>query len=239
MTTQVAAPSLKGVRLVQSLDAEALDRLEKQCRWRRYGANEQILDRDDENRDVLFVVEGSVRVVNFSLSGREISYANIPQGGFFGELAAIDGQARSASVVATEKCLLATIPPQAFISLVRDHPDVSLEVMRRMARIIRICDDRIMDLSTLGAVQRVYVELMRMGKPDPAGTSALAIFPVPAHKDIASRASTTRETVARVISQLTAAGILERRDKALYVIDPARLNELASRLEEGRGDLAR
>jgi CRP-like cAMP-binding protein len=238
MVTQ-AAPSLKGVRLLDSLSADALERLEKQCRWRRYGANEQIIDRDDENRDVLFVVEGSVRVVNFSLSGREISYANIPQGGFFGELAAIDGQARSASVVATEKCLLATIPPQSFIALLRDYPDVAIEVMRRMARIIRICDDRIMDLSTLGAVQRVYVELIRMGRPDPAGTDALAIFPVPAHKDIASRASTTRETVARVISQLTAAAIVERRDKALYIVDTARLKELASRLEEGRGDMAR
>ncbi|MBM3584171.1 MAG: Crp/Fnr family transcriptional regulator [Alphaproteobacteria bacterium] len=188
---------------------------------------------------MLFVVEGSVRVVNFSLWGSEILYANIPQGGFFGELAAIDGQARSSSVVATEKCLLATIPPQSFIALLRDYPDVAIEVMRRMARIIRICDDRIMDLSTLGAVQRVYVELIRMGRLDPAGTDALAIFSVPAHKDIASRASTTRETVARVISQLTAASIVERRDKALYIVDTARLKKLASRLEEGRGDMAR
>ncbi|MEX2649983.1 MAG: Crp/Fnr family transcriptional regulator [Alphaproteobacteria bacterium] len=234
--TQQTSTSLAGVRLLQGLGKDALDRLEKQCRWRRYGATEQILDRDDDNRDVLFVVEGGVRVVNFSLSGREVSYANIPQGGFFGELAAIDGQPRSASVVATEKCLLATVPPQAFTSLVREHPDIAMEVMRRLARIIRICDDRIMDLSTLGAVQRVYVELMRMGKPDPAGTMALAIYPLPAHKDIAARASTTRETVARVISQLTQSNIVERRDKALYITDPGRLKELASRLDEGRGD---
>lgn len=234
--TQQATPSLKAVRLLESLNAEALERLEKQCRWRRYGATEQILDRDDDNRDVLFVVEGSVRVVNFSLSGREVSYANIPQGGFFGELAAIDGQPRSASVVAIEKCLLATVQPQTFTALLREHPELALEVMRRLARIIRICDDRIMDLSTLGAVQRVYVELLRMGKTDPAGTSALAIYPLPAHKDIAARASTTRETVARVISQLTSATIVERRDKALYILDSVRLKELASRLEEGRGD---
>ena len=234
--TQQATPSLGAVRLLESLNADALQRLEKHCRWRRYGASEQILDRDDDNRDVLFVVEGSVRVVNFSLSGREVSYANIPQGGFFGELAAIDGQPRSASVVAIEKCLLATVPPQTFTALLRENPDLALEVMRRLARIIRICDDRIMDLSTLGAVQRVYVELLRMGKADPAGTGALAIFPLPAHKDIAARASTTRETVARVISQLTSATIVERRDKALYILDPARLKELASRLEEGRGD---
>jgi CRP-like cAMP-binding protein len=233
---QETAPSLRGVRLIENLSAEALTQLEKQCRWRRYANNEQILDRDDENRDVMLVVEGSVRVVNFSLSGREVSYALIPTGGFFGELAAIDGQRRSASVVAAEKCLLAMVPPQVFIGLMRDHPDISLEVMRRLARIIRICDDRIMDLSTLGAVQRVHVELLRMGKPDAAGTAALAIYPLPAHKDIAALASTTRETVARVISQLAGANIVERRDKALYILEPARLKELAERLEDGRGD---
>jgi CRP-like cAMP-binding protein len=233
---QDVVPSLRSVRLIQSLPPDALGQLEKQCRWRRCAANEQILDRDDENRDVMLVAEGSVRVVNFSLSGREVSYAHIPTGGFFGELAAIDGQRRSASVVAAEKCLLAMVPPQVFIDLMREHPEVALEVMRRMARIIRICDDRIMDLSTLGAVQRVHVELLRMGKPDPAGTEALAIYPLPAHKDIAALASTTRETVARVISQLASTKIVERRDKALYIVAPTRLKELAERLEESRGD---
>ncbi|MGH6718328.1 MAG: Crp/Fnr family transcriptional regulator [Alphaproteobacteria bacterium] len=214
--------------------------MERRCAWRHYGTNEQIIDRNDDNRDVLLVAEGAVRVVNYSLTGREVSYANITAGEYFGELAAIDGQPRSASVVATETCLLASMPPQTFVTLVRDHPEVALEVMRRLTRIIRVCDDRIMDLSTLGSVQRVYVELLRIGRPDPAGTEALAIYPLPAHKEIAARASTTRETVARVISQLTADGLVERRDKALYVLDPGRLKELAARLEEARdGGLAR
>ena len=230
--------SLGGIALLASLGAEELERLERRSAWRRYDANEQIIDRNDDNRDVMFVAEGNVRVVNYSVSGREVSYANIAKGGFFGEMAAIDGQPRSASVVATEKCLLAALPPQAFVALVREHPDLAIEVMRRLARIIRTDDDRIMDLSTLGAVQRVYVELLRMGRPDPAGTDALAIFPLPPHKEIASRASTTRETVARVISQLTSDGLVERRDKALYVLNPERLKELASRLEEARGNQA-
>ena len=234
--TQELAPSLANIRLVSQLSLDALARLEKQCRWRRYAANEQILDRDDDNRDVLLVVQGSVRVVNYSLSGREVSYAIIPQGGYFGELAAIDGLPRSASVVAAEKCLLATISPQTFVGLLRDSPDVTFDVLKRLARIIRICDDRIMDLTTLGAVQRVYVELLRMAKPDPAGTDALAIFPMQTHKDIAARAGTTRETVARVISQLTAGNIVERRGKALYIVGKQRLKDLAERLVADRGD---
>ena len=236
---QDVASSLKGVRLIGNLAPEALVRLERQCRWKRYAPNEQIIDRDDDNRDVLFVVEGSVRVVNFSLSGREVSYAIIPTGGYFGELAAIDGRPRSASVMAAERCLLAAVSPQVFIGLLEENPSVALEVMRRLARIIRICDDRIMDLSTLGAVQRVHVELLRMAQPDPAGTSALAIYPMPTHKDIAARASTTRETVARVISNLAAGNIVERRDKALYIVNKERLKELSERLDDKSDEIAR
>ena len=47
------------------------------------------------------------------------------------------------------------------------------------------------------------------------------------HSEIASRASTTRETVARVLGQLAQAGIVERKSKALYVRDKERLERLA------------
>ncbi|MDP7105347.1 MAG: cyclic nucleotide-binding domain-containing protein, partial [SAR202 cluster bacterium] len=83
--------------------------------WRRFVPNEQILDRMSANQEVFFVVEGAVRVVNYSLTGREVAYATVRAGGYFGELAAIDGEPRSASVVATENCLLVKLPPNVFI----------------------------------------------------------------------------------------------------------------------------
>ena len=70
----------------------------RDCGWKAYGAHEQIIDRQSETKDVFFVVEGKVRVVNYSVSGREITLDDIEAGGHFGELAAIDGLPRSASV---------------------------------------------------------------------------------------------------------------------------------------------
>ncbi len=226
---------LDRIRLFADLDREALGALERACHWRQYTAKEKILDRDNEDRDVFFVIDGSVLVVNYSQTGREIALARIDAGSYFGELAAIDGQPRSASVVALEDCLVAAMTPEAFTSLMAGNSELSLRLLRRLARIIRTCDDRIMDLSTLGAHQRVYLELLRLVQ-SAAGPDGQTISPMPAQKEIASQASTTRETVTRAISQLVADGVVERRNKSLFIRDRTRLERLAAALDPDWGE---
>lgn len=222
-----ADKSLRGIQLFVNLPPEEVTALESRCKWNTYPAGGQILERDSDNRDVYFVVSGSVRIVNFSTSGREIALATVDEGSFFGELSAVDGQRRSANVVAVTDCAVASITPAVFSRLLVKHPTVAMHVLQRMAGIIRVADDRIMDLSTLRAVQRVYVELLRLTDRDVAVPDLWVVRPMLSHSEIASRASTTRETVARVLGQLAQAGIVERKSKALYVRDKERLERLA------------
>jgi CRP-like cAMP-binding protein len=180
------------------------------------------VDCDDENRDVFFVVADPVQIVNYSRSGRETAYASINPGGYLVELAAIDGQPRSATVVAADDCLLAAVPPQVFLTLLRDHPDLSIRVLQGLASIIRSCDDRIKDLSTLRAVKRVYLEFLRLAKPDAINPNSWVIHPMRTQVD----AGTTREAVARVLAHLAEAGIIERTSKTLYIRDKPKLEML-------------
>ena len=53
--------------MLEGLSAEALGTLEKACAWRRYVDHEQIIDRQSDSTDVFFVVEGRVRIINYSL----------------------------------------------------------------------------------------------------------------------------------------------------------------------------
>jgi len=222
--------SLGGIELLAGLPEDELAAVERRCTWRRYKNGEQILDRNSDSRDVLFVAEGEVQIVNYSASGREIAYATVRRGGYFGELAAIDGQPRSASAVAQGACVLALIAPSAFIELVESHVSVSMQVMQRLAKIIRTCDERIMDLSTLGAVQRVYLELLRLAEEDPVTPGVWVIYPMPTQSNIAARASTTRETVARVIGQLAQEALVKKKGKSLYLWDRDALALRAERL---------
>jgi CRP-like cAMP-binding protein len=231
-----AAPRLTGIELLRGLPQAEVAALEQRVGWHRFKAGELVLSRDSDSRDAFLVAEGRVQIVNFSLTGREIAYAAVQTGGYFGELSAIDGEPRSATVVAQTDCLLASLAPEIFIDYVTRHPSMALAVIQKLARIVRICDDRIMDLSVLGAHQRVYLEILRLARPDPVTAGSWLIFPLPTQSEIAGLASTTRETVARVVSQLASAGVVQRKGKTLYIRDRDRLKRLAERMAVGGSD---
>ena len=206
--------------------------LEAHVHWHNYEAHQQIIDRDSSSRDVFFVVRGMVRVMYYSRTGREVSLEDIGEGGFFGELAAIDGQPRSAIVMALQKSVIASLPPEAFIRAVTENPRVALGLMTRLASMVRHATERIFDLSTLRAQSRVCNELVRLGAANKKDDNTSVVRPIPIHSDIASRVSTTRETVARVLSELARHKILRRDRASLAILDYARLKELAEEYED-------
>jgi len=217
---------LSGIMLLADVPKEQMEKLEKRCSWRNFTSQEQIIDRQSKARDVYFVIAGKVRVVNFSPSGREVAFDEISAGGCFGENAAIDGKPRSATVISLESTTVAIMSPEAFKDLLIQFPKVALSLMVRMAAIIRTSNERIMDLSTLGANNRVYAEILRLSKDGVKEDNTAIIQPIPIHSDIASRVSTTRETVARVLNELAREGLVKREKTSLHILDMRHLSEM-------------
>ena len=222
---------LAGIELLSGLSRAARQSLEKRCRWRNVAAQEQIIDRQSTSTDVCFVVEGRVRVVNYSLSGRDITFDKIAAGAYFGEIAAIDGEPRSANIVAQESTTLAILSAESFRAVLREHPDLAMNLMVRMATVIRQASERIMDLSTLGANNRIYAEILRLAKDDIRDDNTAVIRPIPVHGDIASRVSTTRETVARVLGELSRRSLVKRESDALRILDLDHLSEMVEQFQ--------
>ncbi|MEH6403724.1 MAG: Crp/Fnr family transcriptional regulator [Sneathiella sp.] len=231
--------SLDNIELLTDLPREERQALASKCVWKTYSSNEQILERSSTSRDIFFVAAGSVNVVNFGVSGREVAYATVEAGQYFGELSAIDGRPRSANIIANKNCLLGSLSPENFTELMLRQPEIMMKVMNRLARIIRINDDRILDLSTLGAVQRVCQELLRMAEADPVTPDSWLIYPMPTQSAIASRVSTTRETVARVLGQLTNDNLVLKKGKSLYLKDKAGIEEFIASLAVTPGNVPR
>ncbi len=227
------ASSLDGIQILEGLSPDVTQALVRACVWRRYADHEQIIDRQSETTDVFFVIDGHVRVVNYSLSGKEITLEDLGPGSHFGELSALDGQPRSASVMALDSSLIAALPQERFTSLLQENAIISFRVLRALASIVRNSTDRIMDLSTLAANNRVQADLLRQARSSMVSENQAEISPIPVHGDIASRVSTTRETVARVLSDLARQNIVERRKNVLLIKDLAQLRQM---VEEVRGE---
>ena len=225
--------SLASIFLFKGLTEDALQKIEERCRWRDYAPQETIIDFKDDSEDVYFITKGVARVVNYSVSGREVAFDDLRTGSLFGELAAIDGEPRSANVVAIAPSTVATMNAATFRSMLEENPPVAIVLMKRLTQMVRLSVERIMDLSTLGANNRVHAELLRLAKSNIRDDGTAVISPVPIHSELASRVSTTRETVARVLSELTRKGLVKKSGNSLILLDTARLQDM---VEQFRGD---
>jgi CRP/FNR family cyclic AMP-dependent transcriptional regulator len=217
------AETLAHVPLLASLDADAIRRLDARCTWKTAAPKEWVVDHDDHGTDVYFLVRGSVRAMITAGPDREVVLLDIQAGGYFGELAAIDGKARSAGIMALTTATVACMPAAVFRDVLRSFPEVSEQLLRRLAQRVRELTLRIHEFSALQVKHRIYAELLRLSRTDPADRRQALVSPPPSHGLIASRVSTRREMVARELKSLERAGVLERRRGAYVILDVAAL----------------
>ena len=224
------ADPLAAVTIFGCLEPQVRERIARFCRLRAFRAGASVIGEDREGREVVLVLEGRVRVIGRSESGRLVSFAEIGAGGHVGELAALDGGPRSADVEAVTDCRVAILQASAFNDLLHDHPCIAVALLRHLARIIRTADLRITELSTLGAAERLARELLRRAEPSATAEGVSVVEPMPTQEHLASVTGATRETVARLLAQMQHAGFTRRRGSRLTILDTARLGEIA----EGR-----
>jgi CRP/FNR family cyclic AMP-dependent transcriptional regulator len=227
--------SLAGIGLFADLDETSRLTLERRCAWRSWAAGEQIIDREGESTDVYFIVSGRAHVMDYSEDGqRAIIFDEIGPGGYFGELSAIDGEPRSAHIVAGDETVTASLGADAFVEVLFQHRAVGSAFLRRLTEMVRQSTSRIMDVSTVSANNRIYAELLRRAKAGGGVSPNTAVIrPIPVHSEMASRVSTSRETVARVMSELAHRGMLQREHDALVITDLNQLIGLAAKHRDG------
>ncbi len=223
---EVSGLALREIAIFRDVAEGNLDRLAKRCQWRRYLRDQQILGSGDESRDVFFVVSGQVRAIAYSLAGKEVSFRDIEAGDMFGEFAAIDGQPRSANVVALEECLIASMSANTFWEVMHEHPEAAAATLMRLTAQVRSLTERVFEFSTLAVKNRIHAELLRLARDHMDGDNTAVIAPAPKHADIASRLSTHREAVTRELNELAHSGLLERRERAMVITDVATLEHM-------------
>src|SRR3954469_12521844 len=141
-TVQPSTFGLKKVLLLQGLPQERLEILAGQCSWRRVEPGQVIVARNSRDRDVHFVVSGRVRVTSFSAGGRQVTFRDEEAGEMFGDLAAIDGEPRSADVLALDAVLVASLSPEDFRALIAAEELVRERVLQRLAGLVRQLSER-------------------------------------------------------------------------------------------------
>jgi CRP/FNR family cyclic AMP-dependent transcriptional regulator len=215
------------ISLLSHLSDTARNGFAKKCRWVEFRANESVIERGDEETNVYFIITGTVHVQNYSKTGRVVTYATLKEGDMFGELAAIDSLPRSAWVCTTIPCQMATAPGSEFLKLLSDNSEMSLALLRRMSSDIRLLDERLTDLTLLGAEQRACTELLRMAKPDKEAPGGYVVAPMLTHANFANLVGVSRETVSRIFRKLREDTLIIHNKRGLCIPDRNRLERRA------------
>lgn len=210
---------LNDIGVLDGLPADQLQRLGTACVWRAFERGVTIVDADMESTDVYFLVDGRVRITFFSSSGREVAFRELDAGGSFGELAAVDGLGRSATVIALETCTVAVIACEQFWKLMYTHPQIAANVLRRFATLIRDLTARVVDTTTLTVPERVRAVVVRQARTAGVVANRATIKGFTTHADLASQIGATREAVSRELSRLSGEGLIERDGRNLIVPD--------------------
>ena len=172
------------------------------------------------------LISGKLQVVDHLADGREIGLNIVHAGSFFGELALIDRQPRSATLVALTSATAIQVPGAVARKLFFEYPPVAEAMMAHFARTIRRGNELRSLLALPNSNQRVFAFLSHIKETGPGGTTI--VNDMPTHQEIAIMANTSRETVTRALSMLTEAAIVEKLGRRLIIRDAGALQRLAS-----------
>jgi CRP/FNR family transcriptional regulator, cyclic AMP receptor protein len=171
---------------------------------KRYPANAVLIHEGDESDALFIVLSGRVKVYAANAAGKEVILNTHGPGEHFGELA-LDGGARSASVMTLEPTSCAVVSGANLRDFIVDHPDFALHLIRHLIGRLRALTGSVKSLALEDVYSRVVSLLQQLSQPEAAHR---VIRERLTQQEIAERVGSSREMVSRIFKELSAGGFI-------------------------------
>jgi CRP/FNR family cyclic AMP-dependent transcriptional regulator len=211
---------LSRVSLFSELSREELERISRVAIPRSFPAGVRVFHEGDRSDACYLVRSGDLRVTREHSDGRAIALATLGRGDIFGELAMLDGQARSASVETLSDSELLALPAADFRRLLAEHSQIPVKLIAALTRRLRETNERVARQSFQTVPSRVAGVLTQLIAEE-EGRSGVTIRMTQA--DLAQLAGTSRESVSRFLATLERAGVVQVGRGRVTVVEPRRL----------------
>jgi CRP-like cAMP-binding protein len=195
-----ASHRLADVPLFARLSPAALEELARASRTRTYPAGQVIWSEGDPGDALLVLEEGQLRVTRTTAGGVEVVLAVNDAPSALGELALLDGEPRSASVIAQRPVQVRFIPRGAFLSLLRHEPAAVEGLLHTLADMVRAGNERHLAAVGLDVPGRLAAWLLDRAKPVDGSAERLELTLNRSQSELAAELGTTRSTLNRAIN---------------------------------------
>ena len=209
---------LRTVPIFAELSDPDIASLSKLATRRRYPKDTVVFFENEEGDFFFMILEGRIKVTILGDDGREVILSILGPGDFFGEMALLDNEPRSATAIAIEETELLSLHRTDFQTVMADNKSITTALIRSLTGRLRRANHQISTLALLdvyGRVARVIAEMARdEGRRLRDGRIA---FRRATHQEIANRIGTTRETVTRMLKDLERQGLIHVEGREMVV----------------------
>jgi CRP/FNR family transcriptional regulator, cyclic AMP receptor protein len=203
-----------------AVGTEAAAALREQTVPRSYARNQALMHHGQVPREVLVLQAGVVKVSATTPAGRSVLLAVRGPGDLIGELAALDDEPRSASIVALEPVQALAIGSDRFRAFLLERPEVALVLMRELSARLRDADAKRIQLAAYTTVGRVAFCLLELCERFGSGEEGAVDIRLPlSQEELASWAGASLESVGRALQTMRGLGWIETRRRAIRVLD--------------------
>lgn len=192
---------LKKVGIFQRLSPAVLKRIAGLAAFRSFRKDETIFTAAATGDCLYVLLKGRIKIYATAANGRVKTLAYLEAGDFFGEMALIEDESRSASARVLTDTEVALIHQRDFRRLLKDNPELSFEFMRTLCYRLRRADAEISALTFQNVVGRIAMILLdlsqRYGQKSKEGNR----IQIPlTHQELSELGGTAREVVTRALN---------------------------------------
>ena len=213
---------LRAVPLFGQVPDADLQALALLVRERREPKGALILSQGNVGDALFLIRSGQVKVTVIAEDGREVILSVLGAGSFFGEMALIDDQPRSAHIIAMEDTTLLALRREDFRARLAGSPGLSVSLLRELSRRLRRADDTIASLMLLDVNGRIAHLLLELAREE-GGNEGTRITRRLTHASLGQMVGASRETVSRTMRHLVLAKVITVTRKETNLLDAGAL----------------
>lgn len=202
----------------EGLDGELRQELAGLGMLRPYRSGDRIFRVGDPGDSMMVVAEGAVRICALAPTARDVVLVDLAVGEIFGEIAMLDGAARSADAEALTNCTVMVMERLAFLAVMRRNPRLAEHMLALLCTRIRRSDERMMEISFLSLPARLAKALLRTVGGTGGGRVARARTSL-SQTELANVVGSSRENVNRHLRRWQDDGLIELKSGWIVLLN--------------------
>ena len=209
--------------LFGQLGTHVVERLAACAHVRKIRAGATIFQKGDPGDCLFAVCSGTIRIGSHSIDGKDAVLNLIQPGGIFGEIALLDGQARTADAQAVTDCDLMVIDRRDFMPMMAREPELALRVIEMLCARLRHTSQQVEDITFLDLPARLAKTLLSLAASSRFTISHKITF---TQRELGEMLGMTRESINKQLRAWEERNWIRLQRCSIVVLDPAALAAL-------------